>query len=491
MKTLYLECGMGAAGDMLMAALTGLLPDPQGFAAELNALGIPGVRARRLAAESCGITGARMEISINGEEEESQDWHAHGHAHGGLEHSHGHAHPHDHDHNHDDHDHHDHHHDDHDHDHHHDDHDDEHDHHHDDHDHDHDHGDHDHEHHDDHCDGHGHHDDHGHDHHHGGHDHPHNGHGGHGHATRGETMAVIAGLAVSEKVKQNAAQIYDLLADAEAEAHGKPVDQVHFHEVGNMDAVADIVGVCLLMEKLAPDSIVVSPIRTGYGFVRCAHGVLPVPAPAAANLLRGMPVYAGEIQGEMCTPTGAALLKHFATEFGPMPAMTVEKIGVGMGKKDFGVANCLRAFLGESGEDDGPNERIYELSCNLDDMTGEDIAYAAEKLLKAGALDVFTQPILMKKGRPATLLTCLCKEGERNRFAGLMLLHTSSFGVRAKLCERFALNREWVKKHTEFGEIGVKRGFGYGVDKQKPEYEDIKRAAEAANVPLETVRRGS
>lgn len=304
-------------------------------------------------------------------------------------------------------------------------------------------------------------------------------------------MAVIAGLAVSEKVKQNAAQIYDLLADAEAEAHGKPVDQVHFHEVGNMDAVADIVGVCLLMEKLAPDSIVVSPIRTGYGFVRCAHGVLPVPAPAAANLLRGMPVYAGEIQGEMCTPTGAALLKHFATEFGPMPAMIVEKIGVGMGKKDFGVANCLRAFLGESGEGDGPNERIYELSCNLDDMTGEDIAYAAEKLLKAGALDVFTQPILMKKGRPATLLTCLCKERERNRFAGLMLLHTSSFGVRAKLCERFALNRERVKKHTEFGEIGVKRGFGYGVEKQKPEYEDIKRAAEAANVPLETVRRES
>jgi len=301
-------------------------------------------------------------------------------------------------------------------------------------------------------------------------------------------MAVIGGLAVSEKVKRNAAQIYALLADAEAEAHGKPVDQVHFHEVGNMDAVADIVGVCMLMEMLAPDRIAVSPIRTGHGFVRCAHGVLPVPAPATANLLRGMPIYAGEIKGEMCTPTGAALLKHFAMEFGPMPAMTVEKIGVGMGKKDFGAANCLRAFLGESGAEDGPNERIFELSCNLDDMTGEDIAYAAEKLLKAGALDVFSQPILMKKGRPATLLTCLCKEDERNKFAGLLLLHTSSFGVRAKLCERFALSRERGKKTTEFGEIGVKRGFGYGVDKCKPEYEDIKKAAEAAKVTLSRVR---
>lgn len=476
MKTLYLECGMGAAGDMLMAALTGLLPDPEGFAAELNALGIPGVRARRLAAESCGIRGARMEISVNGEEEESQDWHSHSHAHGELAHIHGHAHPHDHAHPRDDPDpaH---------------------------HDNGHGHGGHN----DDHCDDHDHsHDDHcggcgdeGHDHHHEGHGHSHDdsghdhSHNGHTHATRGETMTVIAGLAVSEKVKRNAAQVYDLLADAEAEAHGKPVDQVHFHEVGNMDAVADIVGVCLLMEKLAPDRVVVSPVRTGYGFIRCAHGVLPVPAPAAANLLRGMPVYAGEIRGEMCTPTGAALLKHFATEFGPMPAMIVERIGVGMGKKDFGVANCLRAFLGESGEGEGPNERIFELSCNLDDMTGEDIAYAAEKLLEAGALDVFTQPILMKKGRPATLLTCLCKEGERNRFAGLMLLHTSSFGVRAKLCERFALNREQGEKHTEFGEIGIKRGFGYGVDKQKPEYEDIKKAAEAANVPLETVRRES
>lgn len=281
-----------------------------------------------------------------------------------------------------------------------------------------------------------------------------------------------------------------MLADAEAKAHGKPVDQVHFHEVGNMDAVADIVGACLLMEKLAPERVVVSPIRTGYGFVRCAHGVLPVPAPAAANLLRGMPIFAGDIQGEMCTPTGAALLKHFATEFGPMPAMTVEKIGIGMGKKKFGnTVNCLRAFLGESGEGEGSNERIYELSCNLDDMTGEDIAYAAEKLLEAGALDVFAQPMMMKKGRPATLLTCLCKENERNRFAKLMLRHTTSFGVRAKLCERYALNREQVVKTTKYGEIGVKRGFGYGVDKQKLEYEDVKRSADAAGVTLEKVRR--
>jgi len=467
MRTLYLECNMGAAGDMLLSALSGLLPDPDGFAEELNALGIPGARARRLAAESCGIAGARMEITINGEEEESLDWHSHSHAHGETEHVHGHSHPHDHDHAHDHEDG--------------DDHDggDGHSHHHDrsgepdldeDHDHCHDHED-------------GHHPDDDHDDHHHGHE------GDHHHATRGETLSVINGLNVSEGVKRNAARVYALLADAEAEAHGKPVDQVHFHEVGNMDAVADIVGVCRLMEKLAPDRVVVSPVRVGSGFVRCAHGILPVPAPATANLLKGIPVYAGDIKGEMCTPTGAALLKYFAAEFGPMPLMAVEKIGVGMGKKDFGAANCLRAFIGESGEGEGPNERIWELSCNLDDMTGEDIAYAAEKLLEAGALDAFTQTIQMKKGRLGTLLTCLSKEGERDKFAALMLLHTTSFGVRAKLCERYALNRERAEKQTKYGTIGIKRGFGYGASKQKPEYEDVKKAAEAANVPMDTVRR--
>ena len=474
MKTLYLECGMGAAGDMLMAALAGLLPDPDGFVAELNALGIPGVRVKRLAAESCGIAGTRMEVTVNGEEEESRDWHAHPHAHGELEHSHGHSHPHGHDHDHGEHR---------------------------DsengqghacdaaHPHAHPHGHEDDGHSHDHPFGDGHHGHGGQFRLHGGHPCGH-GHGHHAHATREDALAVIEKLPVSENVRRHAAEVYALLAEAEAEAHGRPVNEVHFHEVGNMDAVADIVGVCLLMEKLSPERVVVSPVRTGHGFVRCAHGLLPVPAPAAANLLRGMPVFAGDIPGELCTPTGAALLKHFASEFGPMPAMAVERIGIGMGKKRFGnVANCLRAFWGESGEAEGPNERVWELSCNLDDMTGEDIAFAAERLLEEGALDVFSQPILMKKGRPATMLTCLCREAEKNRFAKLMLRYTATFGVRAKLCERFALNREQVVQATKYGDIAVKHGFGYGVDKHKPEYEDVKHAAMAFGVAPEQVRR--
>ena len=195
-----------------------------------------------------------------------------------------------------------------------------------------------------------------------------------------DIRAHIAALPVPQRVRNNILAVYGRLAAAESEAHGRPVDQIHFHEVGTMDALADITAVCLLLERLAPEQIIVSPVHVGSGHVRCAHGILPVPAPATAILLRGVPIYGGHIAGELCTPTGAALLTQFAARFGDMPPMRVERIGYGMGRKDFPAANCVRALLGET-EDSA--EDVLELACNLDDMTPEAIGFALERLLEA------------------------------------------------------------------------------------------------------------
>ena len=277
-------------------------------------------------------------------------------------------------------------------------------------------------------------------------------------------------LPLSDKVKADVMAVYALIAEAESHAHGVPVSQVHFHEVGAMDAVADITAVCLLMEKLAVDEVVVSPIHVGSGQVRCAHGVLPVPAPATAHILRGAPIYGGSIQGELCTPTGAALLMHFASRFGDMPAMCLQAVGYGMGKKDFPAANCVRAMLGETA---GDSDTVAELACNVDDMTGEALGFAMEQLLAAGALDVFTSPIGMKKSRPATLLRLLCRPEDRERMAALLFRHTTTLGVRESLCRRYVLERSEDTRETPWGSVRVKSASGYGVHRRKYEYEDL------------------
>ena len=288
MKTLYLECNMGAAGDMLTAALTELMPDPDAFVQQLNDLQIPQVKIKRTTIAKYGIMGTHMEVTVNGEEEKSVDVPLHMHEH-----------------HHEDHDHiHEHHHEEHDH---------VHEHHHEDHDHIHEH----------HHEGH----DHVHEHHHEGHDHVHehtHGHSHH-HTSMKDIEHIIGHLNVPEKVKEDAIAVYKLIADAESHAHGCPVEEIHFHEVGAMDAVADIVGVCLAVYKLAPEQIIASPVHVGYGQIHCAHGILPIPAPATAHILQEIPIYGGRIEGELCTPTGAALLKHFAQSFGQMPMMSVEK----------------------------------------------------------------------------------------------------------------------------------------------------------------------
>ena len=271
-----------------------------------------------------------------------------------------------------------------------------------------------------------------------------------------------------------------MLADAESAAHGEPVEQIHFHEVGELDAIADIVAVCLLIDLLKPDQIFCSPVHVGAGHVRCAHGVLPVPAPATALLLRGVPIYGGEVQGELCTPTGAALLKHFCS-FARQPVLTPQAIGYGMGTKDFAFANCVRATLGETAED---SDSVAELCCNLDDMTPEAIAYAIERLWEAPVLDVYTVPIGMKKNRPGTMLCCICKPSDASTVTSLMIRHTTTLGVRAHSCTRTTLERRTRAVASDWGDLHIKESFGRGVNKQKVEYEDAARIAQAKDVTL-------
>ena len=399
MKTLYIECVMGAAGDMLTAALLDLLSveEQQAFLEQMNRL-LPGVQVKVNPAQKCGVQGLHVQVLVNGEEE------------------HGHDHPHEHDH----------------------------------------------------------------------------GHGHHHHATMAWVEQTIQKTDLPPEVKEQALQVYRVIAQAESAAHGCPVDQVHFHEVGALDAVADVTAVCLLLHMLAPEKIIASPVHLGSGQVRCAHGILPVPAPATAYILQGVPAYTGTIRGELCTPTGAALLKTFAQSFGPMPVMVTEKVGIGVGSKDFEAANVLRVFWGTDAEQEQTKkDQIVELCCNLDDMTGEAIGYVCELLLEAGALDVYTAPIQMKKSRPAVLLCCLCHPSEQDKLTQLMLRHTTTWGVRASAMGRSVLATRIVPVKTKYGMIRIKQGIGYGVKKCKVEYGDMAAAAARAGVELARVERAA
>jgi len=358
MKTLYLECNMGAAGDMLMAALLELHSNPDDFIKRLNSIGIPKTIISAEPSIKCGIKGTHIKMTFNGE----------------------------------------------------------------------------------------------------------------------KTEGLIESLNISETVKKNALAVYKLLAEAESKVHGVPVDQIHFHELGEMDAVADIVGVCMLMEELAPELVLASPVNVGNGQVKCLHGILPVPAPATAVLLQNIPIYS-TINGELCTPTGAALLKYFVKEFCNMPLMKVAKLGYGMGTKNFGKANCLRAYIGDT---ENANEEVIELVCNLDDITPEALAFAQQLLLDEGALDVYTTPIIMKKGRAGFSFTCMCKLDDRDKMLQLIFKHTTTLGVREYSSNRHALQRE----ETEFGDVKVKTSQGFGVKKSKLEYEGVAALAKKHNCSL-------
>ena len=451
MKLLYLDCGMGAAGDMLGAALAELLPDDarDAFTSELNAAGIPGVHVSLDPSVKCGITGTHLTVTVNGtEEKEGGHSHSHEHSHHDHQHDHSHEHSHSHDHHHD-----------------------------------------------------------------------------HSHRSLHDIHHIIVDLKLPEVVRTDILAVYRLIAEAESKAHDKPVSEIHFHEVGTMDAIADIASVCLLLHKLAPDQIIASPIHVGSGQVKCAHGILPVPAPATAYILKDIPIYSGSIQGELCTPTGAALLKHFVTRFDQMPLMTPASTGYGMGTKDFPAANCVRAILGESfaenqdailGESFAENqpETICELSCNVDDMTGEDIAFAIETFLQNGALDAFTVPCTMKKGRPGVLVTVLCKDPDQKQMTRLILQHTTTLGVRSAIKKRWVLSRtesetvipddmlanvtapnmpagsktQELKTTGNDCTIRSKTSTGFGITRNKYEHDDLEKIARTYGLTLAQVR---
>ena len=456
MKTLYLECGMGAAGDMLTAALLELMPDREKTVRRLNALGLPGVVYKAEPAEKCGVIGTHMRVTVQGQEEESEDVHDHNHHHHENNHD---AEEHEHHHHHEN---------------------------------DHDAEEHEHHHHHRHAHIHEehHHNEQMHSHadaaretepHHEHWEHHHH----HVHSSLSDIEMVIRSLDIPDSVKEDACAVYQIIARAEGQVHGKNMEQIHFHEVGTMDAVADVVAVCFLMHEINADSVCASPVHVGSGYVRCMHGILPVPAPATALILEGIPTYGGKIEGELCTPTGAALLRHFVSTFGDRPQMVTKSIGYGMGMKNFERANCVRAFLGET---QGKKEEIVKLECNLDDITGEALGFAMERLFEAGARDVYWQQIGMKKSRPGILLSVITSPEDADTLAQLMLKYTTTLGVRRENLCRYFLDRDLMKAETALGEVHVKISSGYGISKWKAEYDDMAAIAKSHGIRLEDVQ---
>lgn len=401
MKTLYIECKMGAAGDMIMAALYELLSTQQQtlFLEKMNQLMPDIVSVSANKEKKCGISGTHMHIQINGTKES-----AHQHmqeSSNNILHSHNHLHP-------------------------------------------------------------------------------------HIHHSYSSILEQIQALPVSEEVSKHARAIYQLIGEAEAKVHNTTLEQIHFHEVGTLDALFDVIGCSLIIEMLGIKEILASPIHVGNGTVHCAHGILPVPAPATAELLKGIPFYTGNIHSELCTPTGAAILKHFVTRFTDMPPMITNQIGIGLGTKDFEIANCIRIFLGTMADE--MSDTMIDLSCNLDDMTGEDLGYCMELLLKEGALDVFYQPIQMKKNRPGILLHCFCAPSQKEHFLQLLFLHTTTRGVRYEQLSRAKLASTFEEIETPYGIVHNKISTGYGITKSKLEYEDIKKIAREHQMSLAKVR---
>ena len=308
----------------------------------------------------------------------------------------------------------------------------------------------------------------------------------HGRGLQGVTD-IINSLSIFDTCKQNAINVYNLVAQAEAKVHKSTVTQIHFHELGMLDAIADIVAVCVLLEELNFDEIIISPIHVGTGTVHCAHGELPVPAPATMELLAGIPMYADyQIKGELCTPTGAALAKYFGTAFSHMPVMTPTNISYGFGTKHFERPNCIRAFV-EINND--LEDIIIEMSCNLDDMTPEEIGYAVEQLLLSPALDVFTTPIMMKKQRPGTMLTVLCKVVDIDNLRDLIFKHTTSLGIRYHRCNRYILNRSTGDIDWEGNRIIFKTSSGFGVKRHKYEYDSLATIAKQNDMSLLDLKR--
>lgn len=395
MKTLYLECNMGASGDMIMGALWELLDESQcrEFLAEAEKLKPLGIEIKMEKASKCGIFGTKAKVLLHGEEEINYI-----------------------------------------------------------------------------------------------HEQP-----SHSHRTLGDIQSILREINLPLDIKSKAMEVYTDIALAEAKVHNVDIDQIHFHEVGNLDAIADVVLDLILVRIIGADRVVASPIATGRGFVNCAHGTLPVPAPATALILRGIPMYYGDVEGELCTPTGAAILKNIVDEFKTDGIMNIWQVGYGLGDKDFGKANVLRAVLlkdniDKTHQSGGKISTALELSLNVDDMTGEELGFAIERLMEEGALDCWAEPIFMKKNRPAYKLCVITLEENKETMVKELFKHTKTIGIRETKVSRYILDREEILTETSLGDVTKKVSSGFNVKREKFSYEDLKAIAKAKNLSLEEVR---
>src|SRR6266852_4591185 len=304
-------------------------------------------------------------------------------------------------------------------------------------------------------------------------------------------LQILRDSNLASPVRDRASAIFQKLGEAEARVHDLPIEKIHFHEVGAVDAMVDIVGACIGFHALAIEKFACSPLNVGGGTVKMAHGVLPVPAPATANLLQGKPTYSNGVQRELVTPTGAAIVATLCDSFGPQPPMSVTAIGYGAGTANFeGQPNVVRIMIGEAAEKAVPgfDEEIAVIEANLDDMNPQIYGYFLEKALAAGALDVYTTPVQMKKNRPGTLLSVLCKPADTNALMSLIFAETTTFGARTYRAQRRTLPREHVSVRTSFGDVRIKISRVNGrILHVAPEYEDCRKIAEEKNVPLQRV----
>lgn len=428
----HLDCSSGIAGDMFLGACLDLGMPLDVLHDTVARLRLPGVSVESRKASRGGFVGTRFRVLMDGKPVEGPDPEE-------AAAQHHHHHHHDHDHGHDHHHHHDH--------------------------------------------------DHGHDH----HDHHHHDHGHHHHHGHSRDLAAIRELIhasdLAIPVKERAIRLFQRLGEAEAKAHGMPLDRVHFHEVGAIDSIVDLVGAAAAIEHLSPGRITCGQVNVGGGRVRTAHGELPVPAPATAELLKGVPVY-GSPHGELTTPTGAVLLAELVEEYVDFPSMVLEGTGYGLGKKDIqDRPNAVRLLRGRMRE---ARPEILVVECEVDNLPGEGFGFLLERLLEAGALDVYFTPVQMKKNRPGTLITLLCRRNQLETLAGMLLMESGSLGCRYTSAARFEAEREITEVETSFGTVRVKRSRLDGRPlAATPEFEDCRRLALASGVPWRDVYRAA
>ncbi|MCR4434688.1 MAG: nickel pincer cofactor biosynthesis protein LarC [Clostridiales bacterium] len=430
MKVLYFDCFSGISGDMTLGALLDLGIDVEVFKRELSKLNLKGYDIAVEKKASGGITGTDVQVVINEEYERIQQklkQHEHEHEH---EHEHGHEHEHEHEHVHD-------------------------------------HG----------GDAHGH-----------SHPHPHS----HTHSMRNlkSIEMIIDWSDLNDNVKVLSKKVFREIGRAEAKVHGKPVEEIEFHEVGAIDSIVDIVGTAICLDLLGIKKVFSSPLHDGKGFIECNHGLLPVPVPAVMEMLSGsnIPFITEDVDTELVTPTGMGLIKCLASDFGNMPAMLVDRIGYGLGKREIGRTNALRVVMGTLlGEDDIKKEEIAVLETNIDDMSPEMLSFAMDSLFEGGALDVFYTPVYMKKNRPAVKLTVLVDKDAEKEAVDIILKQTTTLGVRRTYVQRYCMDREIHSVDTELGEIRVKVATCGDFKKLSPEYEDCKTIAAKWGMPLDRI----